>query len=144
MEFTVEWILKHGKKWQKWEIWLLCESERFRHQLQQYLHLTWPNYLHVLCQSPTCDPPAWGTLWRGHGGIRGERVSGEDGGGAPQSFRAQFDWLAEAESPKCPDRPLVRQETAGNHLWLLSVCHSSHRVKQQSSTSPHLHTDLLT
>ena len=20
MEFTVEWILKHGKKWQKWEI----------------------------------------------------------------------------------------------------------------------------
>lgn len=86
-------------------------------------------------QSPARDAPAWGALRRGHGSIWRERVSGEDGGGAPHCFGAQFEWLAEAKSPKCPYRPLVWQKTAGNSLaagvclWLPKMQWSIHPVE---------------
>ena len=85
-----------------------------------------------LCQSPACDASAWSTLRRGHGCIWRGRLPGADGGGAPQSFRAQFDWLAEAKSPKCPDRPLVRQKTAGKATSLLRTLQRSICSKMSS------------
>lgn len=91
-----------------WEVWASVAAVCFP--------FTWPLCHRFLCQSPARDSPTWGALRRGHGSIWRERVSGEDGGGAPQCFGAQFDWLAEAKSPKCPYRPLVWQKTAGNSL----------------------------
>lgn len=73
MVYMAEWIQRHGKKCHRWETWPPCQSLIWKMmqyiQYHSFIHVIicniWKGVLHycVASQSPSCEPPTWGTLW---------------------------------------------------------------------------------